>query len=82
MEKKVIHIRTFHKLKGLQFDNVILFLLDNSWYFSSDMDKGKKRKLLYVAMTRACKKLVICTKSAWSSLVDEIDSNLLEVRNV
>ena len=80
--KKVMHVRTFHKLKGLQFDNVILCLWDNSWYFSSDMDKEKKRKLLYVAMTRACKKLVICATRTPSPLVDEIDSNLLEVRNV
>ena len=81
--KKVIHVRTFHKLKGLQFDNVILILKDDSWYYcSNEEDKEKKRKLLYVAMTRACKKLVICATRYSYSLVDEIDSNLLEVRNV
>ncbi len=83
--RRVIHVRTMQKMKGLQFDNVILWNMTEGHFpsqWDSDKDLSKLRKLLYVAMTRACKKLVICVFGKPSALVNEISSTLLEVRNV
>lgn len=83
--RKVIHVRTMQKMKGLQFDNVILWDLTEGRFPSQwdvDKDFSKIRKLLYVAMTRACKKLIICAFGAPSPLIAEISPTLLEVRNV
>jgi ATP-dependent DNA helicase RecQ len=46
-ESEVIQVATIHKAKGREFDNV--FILLNNFQFSND----EKRRLLYVAMTRA-----------------------------
>lgn len=83
--RKVIHIRTMQKMKGFQFDNVILWDLTEGRFpsiWDVDKDLSKIRKLLYVAMTRACKKLIICACVTPSSLLAEISPSLLEVRNV
>lgn len=83
--RRVIHIRTLQKMKGLQFDNVFLWNITDGVFPSlmSDVNElPRLRKLLYVAMTRACKKLVICVTLKPSVLLQEIDQSLLEVRNV
>lgn len=83
--RKVIHVRTLQKMKGLQFDNVILWDMTEGRFpspWDADKDLSKLRKLLYVAMTRACKMLVICAFGKPSPLVSEIAPTLLEVRNV
>ena len=76
----LIYIRTLHKLKGLQFDHVILWrLCDGTFprWQDKDTDYSKFRKLLYVAMTRACKTLTIICPGDPSPLIKEIDPNLL-----
>lgn len=83
--RKVIHVRTLQKMKGLQFDNVILWDMTEGRFpspWDADKDLSKLRKLLYVAMTRACKMLVICAFGKPSPLVSEIAPTFLEVRNV
>jgi ATP-dependent DNA helicase RecQ len=46
-EKETIYVSTIHKAKGKEFDNV--FILLNNFNVNSD----EKKRLLYVAMTRA-----------------------------
>jgi len=54
-----ICISTVHKSKGLQFDNVVIPKFDE-WGFDKEQDKKEERlRLLYVAMTRAKKRLYI-----------------------
>lgn len=58
-DEKVI-VSTIHKAKGLEFTNVIIPSCNNGNYpfFGSDNEKEDAR-LLYVAMTRAKKRLII-----------------------
>jgi len=56
-EKEAILVSTMHKAKGKEFDNV--FLLLNNYPLSSE----EKKRVLYVAMTRAKAKLYIHTNS-------------------
>jgi ATP-dependent DNA helicase RecQ len=56
-EKEVILVSTMHKAKGKEFDN--LFLLLNRYPLTSE----EKKRVLYVAMTRAKANLYIHTNS-------------------
>lgn len=66
---KTIFVSTIHKSKGKEFDNVFL-MLDN-YRLATDESK----RLLYVAMTRAKKRLVIHLNSDY---LDSIDTRNLE----
>ncbi len=77
-----VNISTFHALKGLQFDHVFLwdvsdraFSLENA----DENDLSKTRRLLYVAMTRACKTLTLFSDGSGSQLLHEIPLELLQV---
>ena len=51
-----VTIMTIHKAKGLEFDHVAV--LDGDWMRTgADEDANAPRRLYYVAMTRARKKL-------------------------
>ena len=65
-EKEVILVSTMHKAKGKEFDNV--FLLLNKY----PLDTEEKKRVLYVALTRAKKGLYIHTTSV-SFSVDGIE---------
>ena len=59
-----VFVSTIHKAKGLEFDNVIVFdVADDRYpgYFSKDNAqlKAEDARKLYVAMTRARKRLMI-----------------------
>ena len=59
-----VYVTTVHKAKGLEFDNVIVFdVADDRYpgYFSKDNAqlKAEDARKLYVAMTRARKRLMI-----------------------
>ncbi|MFZ4774167.1 MAG: UvrD-helicase domain-containing protein [Terrimicrobiaceae bacterium] len=65
--KPGVRLATIHRVKGLEFDHVLLadsFTTRSSP--SSDESEKKMRALLYVAATRARKSLLFCTKSAAS----------------
>ncbi len=53
-----IYVMTIHKAKGLEFDNVIVYNVNDGIfpYFKS-LDKVEDAKVLYVAMSRARKRL-------------------------
>lgn len=57
-----ILVSTMHKSKGREFDNVYLML--NHF----DMSTDEKRRLLYVAMTRAKERLVIHYNGSFEAL--------------
>lgn len=70
---ETIFVSTIHKAKGREFDNVFL-LLEN---FNAATDEAKR--LLYVAMTRAKKNLIIHLNS---NLLDNLTaSNLVRIDN-
>ncbi len=55
-------VSTMHKAKGKEFDNVYIML--NHF----DMSTDEKRRLLYVAMTRAKERLVIHYNGSFEAL--------------
>jgi len=57
LSKETIVVSTMHKAKGKEFDNVFL-LLDN---FQRELEQDDKKRLLYVALTRAKKNQFIHT---------------------
>ncbi len=68
-EKEVILVSTMHKAKGKEFDNVFL-LLDRY-----PLTTEEKKRVLYVAMTRAKENLYIHTNSISFSIegIDDLD---------
>jgi DNA helicase-2/ATP-dependent DNA helicase PcrA len=67
-----VHVRTVHGAKGETHSSTILFIPDprprqrkrivsKSWW-SSDADEQEERRIAYVAMTRAAKRLVLCAE--------------------
>ena len=69
--KEGVRLATMHRVKGLEFDNVIIsgvndgiIPLDNNWTTSSDQivrqeNETQERALLYVAATRAKKEVLV-----------------------
>ena len=79
-ENGVLHLRTLHHMKGLQFDHVYLWGL-GTMPKSTNEDRSEEsvlRKLVSVGMTRACRTLTICELGESSRFVDEIDPDLIE----
>ncbi len=71
---------TLHALKGRQFDHVFLWDVSDRAFSlrnADENDLSKARKLLYVAMTRACKTLTLFDGPYESQLVQEIPSELV-----
>ena len=58
-----LQLTSIHRAKGLEWDNVILPGLSETVFFSqqgkNDVDVASERRLIYVAMTRARKKLMM-----------------------
>lgn len=88
--KSGIKIVKTHSSKGLEFDTVIIPNLDDNIYpynpFSIDNEQLDnvleiERKLLYVAMTRARKSLLMfCNSSSKSRFISEFEEKLYEKR--
>ena len=79
--KGLVHLRTLHHMKGLQFDHVFLWGMDGQRFRNVPGDEKSDsvyRKLMYVGMTRACRTLTICCPWTPSKFVEEIDPALVE----
>ena len=79
-----VHVKTYHSLKGLQFDHVYLFnMKDLNLFFRAGVDQeeiSKMRKLIYVAMTRARKTLTMFADTASCLFISEINKELLNFK--
>ncbi|MEK7068235.1 MAG: 3'-5' exonuclease, partial [Patescibacteria group bacterium] len=62
-EKDAVRLMTIHAAKGLEFDTVFITGLEEGLFpmsrENSDSDKEEERRLMYVALTRAQKKLYL-----------------------
>lgn len=90
-----VSLMTIHSAKGLEFDNVFVVGLEENLFpsqmsLSSRVDLEEERRLFYVAITRAGKKLYLSyatSRYRWGSLtscepsrfIDEIDAKYLEL---
>ena len=78
-----VSVMTYHSLKGLQYKHVYLMELSQRYFppVNADPDESSKaRKLVYVAMTRACDDLTMFPGSQPSPFLEEIDSVLIEIK--
>lgn len=81
--RPIVYLRTFHKMKGLQFDHVYIWGMEEKRFPpAEDVDKdiSRFRMLLYVAMTRACETLTICYSREPSRFIGDISPDLVETR--
>ncbi len=90
-----VSLMTIHSAKGLEFDNVFVVGLEENLFpsqmsLSSRTDLEEERRLFYVAITRAGKKLNLSyatSRYRWGTLtscepsrfIDEIDASYLEL---
>ncbi len=88
-----VQLMTVHAAKGLEFDVVFVVGLEDGLFphencFGSERDLEEERRLMYVAITRACKKLYLlraCSRLMWgkrisapvSRFVNEIPGELI-----
>ena len=81
--KDSVKLMTIHAAKGLEFDNVFLsgcnegFLPHEQSFFKAD-EIEEERRLMYVAMTRARKKLFISFYNLPSRFLGELPGDLIE----
>ncbi len=91
----IVSLMTIHSAKGLEFDNVFVVGLEENLFpsqmsLSSRTDLEEERRLFYVAITRAGKKLNLSyatSRYRWGTLtscepsrfIDEIDASYLEL---
>lgn len=72
--KEHIHIMTIHKAKGLQFDNVIVCdVSEGSFPVYWSKNKSEDARTLYVALSRAKKRLYITYVAAPSEFMQSIN---------
>ena len=81
-------VTNYHQLKGLEFDHVVLFGLDDKTFPDRYLDKvladdikeeeQTLRKLLYVAMTRAKQTLTIVGGEPFCRFFSDITDDLFE----
>jgi DNA helicase-2/ATP-dependent DNA helicase PcrA len=87
-----VQLMTLHASKGLEFETVFLIGLEQNLFPSKKGDLEEERRLMYVAITRAKKRLVITharQRQLYGStmmqrpsvFLDEIPSELLDVVN-
>lgn len=57
--EKTIHFATMHRAKGLEFDRVVV--VAPATFLGDPVDTDSKRKLIYVALTRAKREAVLIT---------------------
>lgn len=97
-EKDTVSLMTIHSSKGLEFKNVYVVGLEENLFpsqmsLNSRTDLEEERRLFYVAVTRAEKKLTLTYSTSryrWGSLtncepsrfIDEIDARFLEIEVV
>lgn len=82
---RILDVYSLYKLKGLQFEHVVLWDITEGSFppLTGHLNEYSRfRMLLYVAMTRACSTLTLCSFGKPSPLLREIDSSLLDVKQV
>ena len=78
-----VEVMTFHQTKGLEWDHVYLVGLDDATMPAVFLDRlsdpmevedeeNRLRRLVYVAMTRARRSLVLCGTEPWSRFLAEV----------
>lgn len=86
-----ISIGTYHSAKGLEFDMVFLPCCSSQYIPSDDRIKAyedrtealkEEIKLLYVAVTRAKRGLIISYSGEKTELLNEVDGNLYNERHI
>jgi superfamily I DNA/RNA helicase len=85
-----ILVTTFHQLKGLEFDHVVLTGMEDNtlpaWYLNLETSETPEekmnflRRLVYVAMTRARKSCVLAGATPFSRFFDEVPSRHFALR--
>jgi len=83
-----VAVTTYHQLKGLEFDHVVLIRLDDStmpgFFFNikdSESENEKEqflRRLIYVAMTRARKSVTLVGSKPFSRFFNDVPWNTIE----
>jgi DNA helicase-2/ATP-dependent DNA helicase PcrA len=97
-EKDTVSLMTIHSSKGLEFKNVYVVGLEENLFpsqmsLNSRTDLEEERRLFYVAVTRAEKKLTLTYSTSryrWGTLtncepsrfIDEIDARFIEIEVV
>lgn len=78
-----IHLMTIHKAKGLQFDNVFVFGINEfpCWMDGrSTKENSEAQRVLYVAISRARKRLYLChTKHCSQFITQEMRKHCLQL---
>ena len=79
----VVRLSTIHLAKGLEFDNVFIAgcaegLLPHQMSFGNPEETEEERRLMYVAMTRAKKKLCVSFYNLPSRFLGELPPELTE----
>ncbi|MFV0287859.1 MAG: UvrD-helicase domain-containing protein [Mycoplasmatales bacterium] len=75
--------RTMFSMKGLEADNILIYLDNGRWYqynFSNLNERTKK--ILYVAITRAKKNLIIVAKAGINTDLKKIILNFFEKKEI
>jgi DNA helicase-2/ATP-dependent DNA helicase PcrA len=93
-DRNAVRLMTVHAAKGLEFDYVIITGLEEGLFphegFDEKRDEEEERRLFYVALTRARKKVFLAfasvrtifgsrTATVPSSFIGDIDDALLEI---
>ncbi len=79
-----VKLMTIHTAKGLEFDNVFIFgLVDQIFPSSRTIQESQdgieeERRLFYVAITRACKRLFLSTSGGYSYMGTRLPSRFLK----
>jgi DNA helicase-2/ATP-dependent DNA helicase PcrA len=87
LQKNAIKLMTIHAAKGLEFENVFLVgcnegLLPHEQSFFKAEELEEERRLMYVAMTRAKKKLFISFYNLPSRFLGELPGDLIEFTKI
>lgn len=82
-QEGIINLMTVHLAKGLEFDDVYLLganegLIPHQMSYYSEAEIEEERRLMYVAMTRAKKRLILNFYSLPSRFLYEISPELVE----
>ncbi|MCL5017092.1 MAG: UvrD-helicase domain-containing protein [Patescibacteria group bacterium] len=87
LQKNAVKLMTIHAAKGLEFENVFLIgcnegLLPHEQSFFKAEDIEEERRLMYVAMTRAKKKLFISFYNLPSRFLGELPGDVIEFTKI
>jgi DNA helicase II / ATP-dependent DNA helicase PcrA len=84
--ESLVHLSTIHLAKGLEFDRVFIAgcaegFLPHARSLENEYQLEEERRLMYVAMTRAKKELVVSFYDVPSRFLSEMPQNMLKFKN-